>query len=605
MITARPYLLLFLALAVPLLAQTLPEPIVIPPPAPPAPYLPFPGLPPLALDEANNGVGVAQQLAREQGVQGRVLWVDGLANIDRLNTPEKVRALVRQVKDAGFNTVVLDVKPIPGYTLYPSKIAPRMTEWRGATLTAAMDPLAELVQSGHAAGLQVLANVNTFSEGHRWVGKGPGYEHPEWLTTYCEPQVQIIGMDGLSAMPVVQKMNGQPVPDGSLLLATTLADQAPRPGAVAVIFDDARRVVNIVDGAVFGSLYVPVPRGGAVLIGENTAADFLRQNARAGLPLQYRVVAAYPQAQQAANNGVPLWTNPNNPAVQQRLLDILQELVTTYAVDGVVFDDRMRFAAINTDMSDDSRKAFEQYVGKPLTWPDDVFRFEIGFPSLTRRVIPGPYYDAWLVWRATTIRNWLARAVVTVKTARPGTTVGVYVGSWYGEYAAYGSNWAAEDFQAGFRFLTDAYRRTGYAQLLDWLCTGCYYTVPTLADALANGGGLGTTIEAAGQLSNRAANNGAWVYAGISLDRFDNNPDGLTRALQAAAATTQGVMVFDLSHKIDQFWPVFKQAFAQPAAAPHATPLMDEVRKRVATRKQAGVIDPPVIVLQGASGVGL
>lgn len=113
------------------LRVTAQEPLQVPPPTLVPSYQPFLGLPSIQLDEANNGIGVAQHVAREKGVQGRVLWIDGLANIDRINTAEKIRTIVTQVKDAGFNTIVLDVKPIPGLTLYPSKYAPKMTEWWG------------------------------------------------------------------------------------------------------------------------------------------------------------------------------------------------------------------------------------------------------------------------------------------------------------------------------------------------------------------------------------------------------------------------------------------------------------------------------------------
>ena len=116
----------------------------------------------------------------------------------------------------------------------------------------------------------------------------------------------------------------------------------------------------------------------------------------------------------------------------------------------------------------------------------------------------------------------------------------------------------------------------------------------------------GATIEAAGQLSNRCANNATWVYAGILLSNFEGNPEALARALQAAAASTQGVMVFDLSHKIEQFWPIFQQAFNKPAIPPHAVPgLLDQVHAEVARRHAAGIIDPPVIIQNAIEGTGL
>jgi hypothetical protein len=76
--------------------------------------------------------------------------------------------------------------------------------------------------------------------------------------------------------------------------------------------------------------------------------------------------------------------------------------------------------------------------------------------------------------------------------------------------------------------------------------------------------------------------------------------------LQAAAASTQGVMVFDLSHDFDKFAPIFAETFAaRPQAAPHQTPgLLSELRTQRDAQKAAGVQPPPVILNRGASGTG-
>ena len=53
--------------------------------------------------------------------------LDATANLDRINTEEKITALVQKIKETGFNTLVLDVKPIVGVNhphdlkLYPEK----------------------------------------------------------------------------------------------------------------------------------------------------------------------------------------------------------------------------------------------------------------------------------------------------------------------------------------------------------------------------------------------------------------------------------------------------------------------------------------------------
>ncbi|MBC8134495.1 MAG: hypothetical protein H8F28_01240, partial [Fibrella sp.] len=82
-------------------------------------------------------------------------------------------------------------------------------------------------------------------------------------------------------------------------------------------------------------------------------------------------------------------------------------------------------------------------------------------------------------------------------------------------------------------------------------------------------------------------------------------PDDLKRALQAAGATTQGIMVFDFSHDWEQWRPVFVEAFKTPAAIPHLAPdSLADVRRQHAAKRAAGVIDPPAILYRGKSGTG-
>ena len=127
------------------------------------------------------------------------------------------------------------------------------------------------------------------------------------------------------------------------------------------------------------------------------------------------------------------------------------------------------------------------------------------------------------------------------------------------------------DLEAGFWFLTPEYSQTGMAPLVDFMITGCYYPTATIYDAMSAGLPIGFSVEGAGQLSNRIVRDQTWVYAGISLDQFKGNPDGLRAAMQGACGSTQGVMVFDLSHEIEPMWMVFAQAFASdPRAAPHS-----------------------------------
>jgi uncharacterized lipoprotein YddW (UPF0748 family) len=596
-----------------------PAALNLPPAPPPAAYNPLPNLPSIPLDEANNGIGIAQQMARSKKLQARVLWIDATANMNAINSNDKIDALVQRIRQTGFNTVVLDVKPIVGYTLYPSKFAPKLTVWKDGAIPADFDPLPEMIAKCHMAGMQLVVSMNAFSEGHRGDNntvqrQGPGYDHPEWQTVLYTVATRIRpNTAGAESFALSQRVNQPGAGDNEIAIYTEVpahnGKQSGNGNGFAAILDSNGQVVAQLSGSAIGLLSA-LPPHGALLAGSGAGADYLRRVATVGATLTLDATPAFtPMAQ--AQDQTPLMVNPNRSDVQSRLRDMLTELCTKYEIDGVIFDDRFRYAGINADFSDDTRRQFEAYLapalaGKPLRWPDDVFRYDFTFPAMTKRVTPGPYYDDWLTFRSLTLRNWLASAVATVKAARPNATVSTYNGSWYGDVPTLGPNWAADDFNAGFRFLTPTYQKTGFAGLTDWITLGCYYTTPTLADALAAGRSVGGTVEAAGQLGNRAVDDQTWVYAGLNIGLLVDTPERIKPAVQAALAATQGVMIFDLSYFNDVIWAQFADAFHDPAVAPHAVPgLLAQLRQQHAAHKASGMPDPPVIIYNGIPGTGL
>jgi len=590
----------------------LPSPIVVPPPPLAPVYQPFPSVSPIPLDEAHNGVGIAQQICRQRGYQGRLLWIDATANMNRYNTADKIASLVSQIKSAGFNTIVFDIKPIIGFTIYPSRFAPKLTDWvkpgSTQTLPADFDPVREMVNQTRLQKINLILSMNAFSEGHRDFQKGPAYDHPEWQTILYDVQMRIRrDVIGTESYALCDRPNISPrVPDQLAVYTDVKLIRPTDATTMVALLDTNGTVLAQMTASALATVKPQLPTGGAALVALSpTAIAFLQRNALPGQRMAMDESPNYVPMGQRPELQVPLMVNPNLPAVRQRILDMVGEVATNYAADGIIFDDRLRYANINADFSPASRQQFETYIGKKLRWPDDVFHYDVDFPTLDRHLQPGPYYNAWMTFRALSLRNWLADAVRTAKTIRPEMTVNTYAGSWYPDYPGVGANWGAPDLQAGFFFLNDAYKATGWAGIVDFVTTGCYYTTATIAEAVQKGANIGDSVEAAGQFSNRAVNDQAIVYAGISLDRFDGNADGLRRALQAAAASTQGVMVFDFSHNIDQFWPVFTQAFSTPAVPPHAVPgLIDELRSKHEAQRTLNAPQPPVVIYRGTSGTG-
>jgi len=562
---------------------------------------PLPGIPGVMIDTVLNSYGLAQQTARAKNLQARILWVDCTANLDRYNSEEKIIKLLAKVREVGFNTVVLDIKPISGQVIYPSQYAPKLTEWRGKTMAADFDPVPIFIRESQRNGLGVYASLNAFSEGHRMFLVGPGYAKKEQQTVLYETS-NVVRSFSNKTYPLGQKLDSF---SSSAINVLSSFDKIPADASDGFAFV-IRPNGRIIDGYYYrpGGPKITVPKGCLVVFGNGEAGNFLEQAADPGQVLQFDTLPQFVPISERPEQQIPLMMNINHPEVQTNAFNIVNEVVRKYAFDGVIYDDRLRYGGLNADFSEQTRKLFESKIGRTLQWPDDVFKFVVN-PSLTRGVEPGPYYDDWIAFRAERIRAFVQEVRRQVNQTRPGTQLGVYAGSWYGEYPNIGSNWASDSVDAGFWFTTPDYRRTGFARDIDFLITGCYYLNGTVHEAMRNGQSMGLTVEAAGALSNRLVADDTWTYAGISLQTLQNDTERLERVLQAACASTQGVMVFDLSHDIEQYWPTFTRAFAQPKLPPHRVRgLIDDVRKKRQAIRASGKLDPPVIILPGSAGTG-
>src|SRR5919109_1315635 len=77
--------------------------------------------------------GLLHLVTKSTNLEGRVLWMDGSANLERLSTPAGVAAIMEKCRKARINTVIVDVKPLSGLVMHRSGVAPRVKEWKGVT----------------------------------------------------------------------------------------------------------------------------------------------------------------------------------------------------------------------------------------------------------------------------------------------------------------------------------------------------------------------------------------------------------------------------------------------------------------------------------------
>lgn len=511
----------------------------------------------------------SHDLNTDLALQGRVMWVDGTANIDRITNLDGIRDLVAHCKKANFNTIVLDVKPVIGEVLYNSKIAPHLTEWRGKRYPD-FDALGVLLDEAHRNGLQVAASFNVFSEGHKYFGTGLAYRKRDWQSVAYSVERELVADDG-ARLPV-RGVSDPDEPGKTVVRGDdyVMESSAVAGASLAVALESDGHVAGVLDPGLLRDEPVAAPEDGHLIVLSGAASSWATQHLHAGGRTQFIARGLRVPVTESPTEKVAAFVNPLNAEARSYELSLLQEVARSYPVDGIVFD-RMRYANLYNDVSDVSRAAFERWLGKPVErWPEEILRFS---PAPDEPLQRGRLFKPWLEFRASVIRDFVREATESLRAIRPSLRFGVYVGSWFSDYFGVGVNWGSDKFPVRYSWAAPQYNQTGYAEFLDWLATGCYYPIPTREEARQKGGEEGNTVEAAADVSVAAVQNAAPVYAGVYVLDYDKRPEDFARALATAAKHSDGVMVFDVSYVYEYgWWPILEQAFAQPAAPPHMYP---------------------------------
>lgn len=530
---------------------------------------------------------LAGAIARRANLEGRVLWMDGSANLRRLSSREGVTAVFDRCKRANINTVVVDVKPLSGHVLYNSKIAPRLKEWKGFRYPEGYDLLLQAMLAGRQRGIRVYAAVNVFSEAHKLLKSGPLYEKRELQAVVYDVQRTVRAADGAEQALSVGENLGPA--DGQVATYDPRATEAKRLGPLdAAVVVTGEQVSAVIDGSLADGGSLAAPPDGHLLVGRGTGAQWLLEHCRVGQPLTYTAREVLQPILESPSEPVGAFVNPAHPEARAYILRVIQEIADNYALDGIVFD-RMRYSSLRTDFSPLSRQLFEAWLGKSVErFPQDIYAYD---PVPGRPLVPGPYYKEWLEWRAKTISDWLAEAREAALRVRPALGLGVYVGSWYDSYYDVGVNWGSDDYAPALDWMTAGYPATGYAGRLHWLATGCYYPVATRDDARQLGLPEERTVQAAAETSVRAVNDAAFVYAGLYLLDYRGRPEEFRKAVQAALDHSQGVMLFDLVYLEEyDWWNLLSETFPTPRRAPHDVPGLQEgirqVRRALAAQPQ-------------------
>lgn len=268
--------------------------------------------------------------------------------------------------------------------------------------------------------------------------------------------------------------------------------------------------------------------------------------------------------------------NPAQPAVQNRVLDIIKEIVGKFPLDGLILD-YGRYTDINADFSDFSKQQFIEFMktkyndsqAANMNFPTDIVS---NWKDNNGQIVPnstGRYYKPWLVYRASVIRDFVAKARQAVKSVKSNVEFGAYVGAWYGSYHYVGVNWASneydpfQDFNLRFDWAYPGYKETGYFEELDLLMTGNYFTQVMLSEnsATANLKYHWWSIEGSLNGIEYITKNKRPIYGSLDVGNINYASKAeISRSIKyILSRTTGGVMLFDVVHMYGPQYNYLKQ----------------------------------------------
>ncbi len=179
----------------------------------------------------------------------------------------------------------------------------------------------------------------------------------------------------------------------------------------------------------------------------------------------------------AIDCGKDLFFNPAHPEVQKYLISLLEEVAAYKDLDGIILD-RCRYAGLQSDFSEISKKQFMEYVGiTSLSWPSDILPAGTDYTAAQEIATPAKYYKVWLEWRAKVIHDFIEKAANAVHAVNADIKFGVYVGGWYAQYYDVGVNWASPKYNtAAFfpKWASSKYGSYGFADHCDHMLIGAY-----------------------------------------------------------------------------------------------------------------------------------
>lgn len=254
----------------------------------------------------------------------------------------------------------------------------------------------------------------------------------------------------------------------------------------------------------------------------------------------------------------PRFLDPANPEVQTFLLTMLGELASYPGLDGIVLD-RCRYDDYGLDAgyTDAALEAFKLYIGDtPSAWP-------VMTRGTSTVSSPSALQKYWLTFRCKVIHDFMEKAAAEVHARNEKVRFGVYVGAWFSTYYTSGVNWTSSKYdlrkkESSYKWASEAYQKTGFADLLDFIFLGAYAGTGSI-----HGSGE-WTMEGFAKLGGQRLCGAVPFVAGPDIGNSSGFENGKQQALMPDIVGTllgcsDGLFIFDLCHvRMFDYWDALK-----------------------------------------------
>ncbi|MDR0823524.1 MAG: family 10 glycosylhydrolase [Prevotella sp.] len=110
----------------------------------------------------------------------KYLWFDSEANFERFASKDSIKYYLDKAKAAGFNQIVVDVRPTQGDVLYKSDFMPLLTEHKGYKVERDWDYLQFFIDEAKKRKLKVTVSTTIFPIGKPHTRNGAAYRDGRW-----------------------------------------------------------------------------------------------------------------------------------------------------------------------------------------------------------------------------------------------------------------------------------------------------------------------------------------------------------------------------------------------------------------------------------------